>query len=119
MLNILITGATGNVGIEVLKSLDWQHAEAFEKAEQSQRHATHSEGSRFSGEYNDGNFSDFFSSMFGGAEGKSSQIKFRARDYNAELRLSIADAYVTHHQTITVNGKNIRLPYRQVSETGR
>ena len=88
---------------------DWQHAEEFEKAEQSQRHATHTEGSRFYGEYNDGNFSDFFSSMFGGAESKSSQIKFRGQDYNAELKLSLADAYLTHQQTITVNGKNIRI----------
>ena len=49
--------------------------------------------------------------MFGGsgAGSRSSHVKFRGQDYQAELRLSLTDAYTTHQQTLTVNGKNIRI----------
>lgn len=99
---------------------NWQHAETFEKARQSQQQSAHASRNQSDyGEYNDGNFSDFFSSMFGGAEGKSSQIKFRGQDYNVELRLSLADAYVTHQQKIMVNGKNIRITIPAGIENGQ
>ena len=88
---------------------DWKHSEAFEKAKQSQRHTAQSEKNKSSfGEYNENDFSDFFSSMFGGGD-RNAQTKFRGQDYNAGLQLSLADVYVTHQQTITVNGKNIRI----------
>ena len=59
----------------------------------------------------DGDFSDFFESMFGGAAtaGRSRQVKFRGEDFNAELNLDLIDAYKTHKQTLTVNGKKIRI----------
>lgn len=96
---------------------DWQHAEEFEKARQSQGRQEYSTGgnpfggSAFGGAQGDEDFSDFFASMFGRSEGGrgSRQAKFRGQDYNAELHLGLSDAYTTHKQTLTVNGKNLRI----------
>jgi len=87
---------------------DWKHAEAYEKAKQQQRYdprqRTHYESS------SDEDFSDFFSSMFGGGQGRRGRsMQFRGQDFNAELELSLEDVYQTHKRTLTVNGKNIRL----------
>ncbi|MEJ7738717.1 MAG: J domain-containing protein [Chitinophagaceae bacterium] len=99
---------------------DWKHAEEFEKARESRQQSAHANRDQSDyGEYNDGNFSDFFSSMFGGTENKSSKTKFRGQDYNTELRLSLADAYMTHQQTIAVNGKKIRITIPAGIENGQ
>lgn len=86
---------------------DWEHGEAYEKARQSQQQYAGTGGQWSSGGFGDDSFSDFFTSMFG--SGRSSQAKFRGQDYQAELGLSLTDAYSPHQQTITVNGKNIRI----------
>ncbi|MBK9016954.1 MAG: J domain-containing protein [Saprospiraceae bacterium] len=88
---------------------DWQHAEAFEQAnQQQQRQRTYQQGS--SGGFSDGSYSDFFESMFGGGtRSRGQSVKFRGQDYQAELRLGLKDVYTTHKRTLTVNGKNIRL----------
>ena len=59
---------------------DWQHAEEFEKAKQYQQQSSNSGGSRFSGAQSEGDFSDFFESMFGGgaSAGRSRQEIGRA-----------------------------------------
>ena len=100
---------------------DWKHAEEFEKQKQSQRQYSNQGGQTFAGEYGDDDFSDFFSSMFGGQEsrGRSRQAKFRGQDHNAELQLNLLDAYKTHQQTITVNGKNIRITIPAGIENGQ
>ena len=100
---------------------DWKHAEEFEKQKQSQRQYSNQGGQMFAGEYGEDDFSDFFSSMFGGGEsrGRSRQTKFRGQDYNAELQLNLLDAYKTHQQTITVNGKNIRITIPAGIENGQ
>ena len=89
---------------------DWQHSDQFEKSKQYQQ-SSNSRGARYSGMQSDGDFSDFFESMFGGAAsaGRSRQVKFRGEDFNAELNLDLIDAYKTHKQTLTVNGKKIRI----------
>ena len=51
--------------------------------------------------------------------GGSTQTKFRGQDYNAELQLELTDAYTTHQQTITVNGKNIRITIPAGVENGQ
>jgi curved DNA-binding protein len=56
--------------------------------------------------------------MFGGS-GRSSQAKFRGQDYNAELKLNLTDALNTHQQTLTVNGKNIRITIPAGIENGQ
>lgn len=101
---------------------DWKHAEAFDKAKNEQgRQQYHPAGSGFSGQNGDDDFSDFFSSMFGKSDGGrgSRQAKYRGQDFNAELHLSLEDEYTTRKQTITVNGKNIRITIPSGVEDGQ
>jgi curved DNA-binding protein len=94
---------------------DWQHADAFEQARQSQGQRSYQGGANpfggFSGsaDFGGGDFSDFFSSMFGGGRSGGRQSSFRGQDYKSELHLSLRSAAETHKQTISVNGKNIRI----------
>lgn len=103
---------------------DWEHAEAFEKANQQQNQFKRRAGSAqsaqdFSGDFS-GDFSDFFESMYGKAAGnRYGQTKFRGQDINAELHLDLKDVYKTQAQTLTVNGKNIRLTIPAGVENGQ
>lgn len=58
-----------------------------------------------------GDFSDFFGSIFGnmGGGGGRSTRPSAGQDYQAELELSLEEAYQGGPRTITVNGKNLRL----------
>ncbi len=96
---------------------DWQHAEHFEKQRQ-QRPAPGQE--RYSAEdfSGDSDFSSFFESMFGGGQGQR-RTKFRGQDFNAELHLQLTDTLTTHQQTLTVNGKNIRITIPAGIENGQ
>ncbi len=92
---------------------DWKHADEIEKqrAQQQQYGGGHSQ-QQYSGNYSDEDFSDFFSSMFGGQRGYSGSgrtMKYKGPDYNAELHLNLTDILENHKQTLTVDGKNIRL----------
>ncbi len=51
--------------------------------------------------------------------GRSRQVKFRGEDYYAELHLDLTDAFKTHKQTLTVNGKNIRITIPAGIENGQ
>jgi curved DNA-binding protein len=103
---------------------DWQHADQFENAGYRS-----SPGGGFSGSgsqggsanFSEGDFSDFFSSMFGsGYESRSGRShQFRGQDFNAELHLDLKDVYTAHKQTLTVNGKNIRLTIPAGVENGQ
>lgn len=109
---------------------NWKHADQYEQAQQQQQQ----QGGRgyggggfgnFGGdEYtyssgDEGAFSDFFESLFGGSGRRSRQTKYRGQDYNAELQLSLTDAYTTHKQTLTVNGKNVRITIPAGVENGQ
>ena len=64
--------------------------------------------------FDDYDFSEFFSSVFGAGTGasrnaSSSRRGFKGRDINAAFPLSLREAYHTHQQVFTVNGKNIRI----------
>ena len=100
---------------------DWKHAEQFEQAEQQQRQSSPRGGRGSSETHSGGDFSDFFESMFGGGSngGGGRQVKFRGEDYNAELHLDLTDAFKTHKQTLTVNGKNIRISIPAGIENGQ
>lgn len=89
---------------------DWKHSEEFEKAKQQQQYQRSSQ-QRPSGGYSDGDFSNFFESMFGGASSgaRGANVKYRGQDYNAELHLNLKDVYKSHKRTLAVNDKNIRL----------
>ncbi|MGB3776273.1 MAG: J domain-containing protein [Leeuwenhoekiella sp.] len=94
---------------------DWQHADQYEQARSSQQYASRGRGPAGGagyGQYGEGDFSDFFESMFGSAGGGrrgSSQVKFRGQDLNASLQVDLMDVYTTQKRTLTINGKNIRI----------
>jgi len=105
---------------------DWKHADEFEKARQAggpgyagggrSGRAYAGAGSPFGeggfyseGSFDEGDYSDFFESLFGGQGRRSQQAKFRGGDYQAELQLSLEDVLKTEKRTLTVNGKNIRI----------
>jgi curved DNA-binding protein len=104
---------------------DWKHAEQFEQARQSQsrqQQTTGTWGQNFSGNFEEGDFSDFFESLFGGGgsrQSRSRQTKFRGQDINAELQLNLTDVYSTQQRTFTVNGKNIRITIPAGIENGQ
>ncbi|HEX4373836.1 MAG TPA: J domain-containing protein [Puia sp.] len=101
---------------------DWQHADQFEQAKQQRSQQPRGDsGYNFSGDFNDSDFSDFFSAMFGqqAETGKSRRTTFRGNDYNAELHLNLKDVYKTQKQTITVDGKNIRITIPAGVEDGQ
>lgn len=84
---------------------DWKHADEYEKARQAQS----SQQRARSSSQNGGDFSDFFESMFGGSTKGGRQVQFRGEDIQASLHLSLLDVYATQQQTLTVNGKSIRI----------
>jgi curved DNA-binding protein len=101
---------------------DWQHADEFAKAKQQQQHSEKSRGARFSGTQQGGDFSDFFESMFGGgapSSGRGRQARYRGEDFNAELQLDLLAASKTHKQTLSVNGKAIRITIPAGIENGQ
>ena len=108
---------------------NWKHADEFEAQKQRYQQQSRSggggfggmgggywssaEGGGFSGNFNgnEGEFSDFFESLFGQRRGSSrrSSAGFKGQDFNAELHLSLRDAAETHKQILEVNGKKIRI----------
>ncbi len=93
---------------------DWQHGDAYEKqARQQQQYSQ-----QFGGFDNEAGFSDFFSSMFGGA-GKRTSSRHKGQDLNANLQLNLTDVFKTQQQTITINGKNIRITIPAGIENGQ
>ena len=92
---------------------NWQHGDAHEQAQrehrESQQNYQRTSGSQ---DFGNGEYSDFFESMFGGGGGygnNRSSARFRGQDFNATLQLNLKDAYTTEKRVLTVNGKNIRL----------
>jgi curved DNA-binding protein len=100
---------------------DWQHSDQFENGRQSQERSGKSARDRYSGSQSSDDFSAFFESMFGGASGadRSRNVKYRGKDFNAELHLELIDAYKTHKQTLTVNGVKIRITIPAGIENGQ
>lgn len=107
---------------------NWKHADEFEA--QKQRYQQQGRGNAggfggmgggywssadggFSGSFNgnEGEFSDFFESLFGSRRGGRSHgsAGFKGQDFNAELHLALRDAATTHKQILEVNGKKIRI----------
>ncbi|MFZ1678881.1 MAG: J domain-containing protein [Saprospiraceae bacterium] len=120
---------------------DWMHAEEFEKQRQQQeqyqkQYGQSSGRQRTTGSFEDSDFSDFFESMFGGGgfggrqesggrttdpfnRRSSSQSKYRGQDFNAEVQLTLRDVFTTQKQTLSVNGKNIRITIPAGIENGQ
>ena len=89
---------------------DWQHRGNFGQRSRQQRQP-------FDGYDNDedGGFSDFFSSMFGGRK----TTKQKGQDLIADLQINLTEAFITHQKSITVNEKNIRITIPAGIETGQ
>ena len=108
---------------------DWQHADHFEQQKQHRSQSRGgfggfggSQGQSYSGNFDNDNFSDFFEQMFGGgarSRGTGRSPQFKGQDFNAELQLNLSDVYTSHKQTLTVNGKNIRLTIPAGVENGQ
>jgi len=87
---------------------DWEHPDQFRQKERAQRPSDNFSGHHFSGDQ-EGDFSSFFESMFGGQGRAAPQAAFKGQDYHSEFNLSLTDAQNTHQQTLVVNGKNLRI----------
>ena len=100
---------------------NWQHADEFEKQKQQQGQWQGSGETGFSGGQSNGDFSDFFASMFGGGNrsGNSRPSRYRGEDYSTEIHLGLIEAFKTHKQTLTVNGKSIRITIPAGIENGQ
>lgn len=102
---------------------DWQHGEEYEKYRQAQQQQSYGGESHQSYTDFDGDgFSDFFESLFGktgsGGGGRQRNV-FRGQDFRAEFQLNLTDVLETHKQTLTVNGKNIRITIPAGIEDGQ
>ncbi|NEU07328.1 J domain-containing protein [Flavihumibacter sp. R14] len=104
---------------------DWKHADQFEQqaAQQQYNGRNYDSGRAYSGGFTEDDFSDFFNSMFGGQGGgfggSRGQARYKGQDFNAELNLNLRDVYHSHKQTLTVNGKNIRITIPAGIENGQ
>jgi curved DNA-binding protein len=99
----------------------WEHGEEYEKARKAQSRPNNAGNQNFSGDFDESNFSDFFSSMFGGASegGSRTQSKFRGQDFQTELTITLEEAYTTHARTLKINNKNIRITIPAGVENGQ
>jgi len=98
---------------------DWEHADAYEASHRQQQASGGFGGGQQrsytsrGGNFNGGEFSDFFESMFGG-EGfsggsRQTHAQFKGQDYNATLRLNLTDTLNSQKQTIDLGAKKIRI----------
>ena len=104
---------------------NWQHGQAYEQQTRQQGNTGRGGGGFGGFDFGGGggDFSDFFNSMFGGGPpggggGRRSQ-RYRGQDMNAQLQLDLRDIMESKKQTITVNGKNIRLTIPAGIENGQ
>jgi curved DNA-binding protein len=100
---------------------NWKHADQYEEAKSAQSRrgsgsnpfgGSTSGGGYSNADFGGGDYSDFFESMFGGSGSRSSgrrSPKYKGQDLQAELPISLQEAYTTHKRTITVNGKTLRI----------
>lgn len=110
---------------------DWEHADAYEQAKQQRQQQSQSSygysntGGRQS--FDEGDFSDFFESMFGsrgrsgGASGfgGGSARSYQGADYQAQLTLQLTDILKSHKRTIDLGEKKIRITIPAGVEDGQ
>ena len=106
----------------------WKHADEFKAEREAYQRAQERGGGQsaywysvngddFMGGFGRGNasgFSDFFEQLFGhGASGSRSRRTYNmmesGEDIEAQMNLSLREAAVTHKQTFSVNGENLRI----------
>lgn len=105
----------------------WKHADEFKAEREAYQRAQERggqsaywysvNGDDFMGGFGRGNasgFSDFFEQLFGhgasaGRSGRGYNMVSRGGDIEAQMNLSLREAAVTHKQTFSVNGENLRI----------
>ncbi len=105
----------------------WKHADEFKAEREAYQRAQEKggqsaywysvNGDDFMGGFGRGNasgFSDFFEQLFGhGASGSRSRRTYNmmesGEDIEAQMNLSLREAAVTHKQTFSINGENLRI----------
>lgn len=103
----------------------WKHADEFKAEREAYQRAQEKggqsaywysvNGDDFMGGFGRGNasgFSDFFEQLFGhGASGsrRTYNMMESGEDIEAQMNLSLREAAVTHKQTFSVNGENLRI----------
>jgi curved DNA-binding protein len=105
---------------------DWQHGAEYEKARQQQQQYT-GQGGGFGGfedfsrgqGFEAGDFSDFFASMFGTDQKSRKTTRFKGQDFEAELHLTLQQAFTTHQQTLNINNKKVRITIPAGIENGQ
>lgn len=100
---------------------DWENADAYEQARQQQY--------TYAGNAGGGDFSDFFSDMFGGGAGAGfsgnagfaggRSRAYRGRDIEAALSVGLTDVLEDNKQVLTVNGKQLRVTIPAGVEDGQ
>lgn len=100
---------------------DWKHAEEIEKKRQQQQSYQEQRSGASSNPFGEGDYSDFFSSMFQNQStgGRRQQVKFRGQDLQAELQLNLTDVYKTNKQILTIHGKKVRITIPAGIENGQ
>lgn len=115
---------------------NWKHGEEYERAQQQyQRQHSSSGGAsgfsgqnpfegfdfNYSGNYDTGEYSDFFEELFGSRRGNRSgrAQSYRGQDFQATLELTLRQAATTHPQTFTIHGKTIRITVPAGVEDGQ
>ncbi|MEI8073624.1 MAG: J domain-containing protein [Bacteroidota bacterium] len=101
---------------------NWEHGEEYEQARRAQQSRPRNNGEQsYAGDFDESNFSDFFSSMFGGAGASSSrsQAKFRGQDYHTDLVITLEEAFTTHARTLKIQDKNVRITIPAGIENGQ
>ena len=98
---------------------NWKFSEGHEKTDPNPERKRYQRKS--STNYSNEDFSDFFDSMFGERQSRSSgaNVKFRGQDFNAELNLELKEVYKTHKRTLTLNNKKIRITIPAGIENGQ
>lgn len=103
---------------------NWQHGEEYEKMRQQQAGGKPF-GGGFGGGYeyrgtpDDGDFSDFFNSMFGEGSPRQRTGKYRGQDIQATMQVNLTDVFETHKQTIQINNKPVRITIPAGIEDGQ
>lgn len=97
---------------------NWKESEAYEKARAQQGQS--GEQYQYGGE-GSFDFSDFFTSMFGGRGNTNSRHygQFRGQDLNAELHLTLEEVNESHKRTLTINGRKVRITIPAGIENGQ
>ena len=104
---------------------NWQHGgQQYENSGGQGRGGYSRQSRNYSSEdFGDGDFSDFFESMFGGGQSSAARgggrSRFRGQDYSAELQLNLSEAYTTHQQTLTIGDKKVRITIPAGVENGQ